>query len=174
MLDTNRRDIGKELSAMCLDVPYFDQQTDDTCAPACLRMALAYRFPERDVSESELGTQCHCLADAGCTPNDAFAAAQHYGLPALWLEATRLEAEVETAINEGSPVVAHVELRGLPYTPQPPNGREYWHTVLIVGLDDTRIYLHDPDRIHGGARRTVDRTVFFAGWANHGHSAYRV
>jgi hypothetical protein len=159
---------------MNLDVPYSEQETEDSCAAACLLSAVRYRFPELDISETDLRQKCHCLPGEGTIPRDGLAAARHYEPRARWLEETKIEAEVETALLERAPVLANVELRGLPYAPKPPAGREYWHSVLIVGLDAEHVYLHDPDPAHGGPRRTVDRKAFFSGWPQHGHSAYRV
>lgn len=157
-----------------LDVRYFQQGTNDTCAPACLRMALAFRFPGKSVSETDVAKRCRYQKLLGCDVKDVFRAARHYRLPAHWLDNSRMEEEVEAALKVGCPVLANVELRALPYMPPPPANEELWHTVLIVGMDDQYVYLHDPDQYHGGQRRAIERTPFFAGWGNHGHSAYRL
>jgi hypothetical protein len=171
-----------------LDVPYYQQETEDTCAPACLRMALAFRFPEprflwsvlawqfsrKPSTEVELAKQCACLVGQGTRPEDVFHAARRYRLAASWLDNSNLAAEVEGALQAGCPVLANVELRALPYVVSPPPGRVFWHTVLIVGMDDRYIYVHDPDPAHGGPRRAIERSHFLAGWDRHGHSAHRV
>lgn len=157
-----------------LDVPYFQQETDDTCAPACLRMALAFRFPSKTVSETELANRCRCVKGLGCLVDDVYRTARRYKLTAKWLKNAHIEAEVKTALNAGCPVLANVELRVLPYMPPPPPDEDIWHTVLIVGMDDPYVYLHDPDRYHGGQHRAIERLPFFAGWGVHGHSACRL
>lgn len=159
-----------------LAVPYFRQETDDTCAPACLRMALAFRFPNGQVMEAELARRCRCEKGEGCAADDVFRAARRYRLAAVWLENQRIEEEVDAALGAGCPVLANTELRGLPYLPSLPDvdqDAEFWHSVLIIGLDEQYVYLHDPAP-QGGARRAIERESFFAGWEIHGDSAYRL
>jgi uncharacterized protein YvpB len=155
-----------------IDVPFFRQETCDTCAPACLRMALACRFPDRAVSEAELARRCRCVKGLGTLVNAVYRAARRYRLAATWLDNTHIEAEVEAALIAGCPVLANVQLRLLPYYPssQPPQA---WHSVLVVGLDARYVYLHDPDP-WGGPRRQVEQTAFFVGWTVHPYSAHRV
>jgi hypothetical protein len=137
-------------------------------------MALAFRFPDRAVSEAELAQQCGCLEEAGTAANDAFNAACHYALPAVWLDNSRIEAEVEAALNAGCPVVANVQLRVLPYYSSGAYSPTMWHSVLIVGMDAQDVILHDPDSQQSGAQKRVQRTTFFSDWARRPYSAYRL
>ncbi|MEW6207328.1 MAG: C39 family peptidase [Acidobacteriota bacterium] len=155
-----------------LDVPYSAQETDDTCAPACLRMALAFRFPKKPFSEATLARECKCLPGLGSRIGDVFRAALRFRLKARWLDGSRIAEEVEKAINEGCPVVANVQLRALPYAKLFP--QQAWHSALIVGIDAEYVYLHDPDPIIGGSKVSVRRSAFFAEWAIHPYIAYRL
>lgn len=123
-----------------VDVPFFRQETCDTCAPACLRMALACRFPDRAISEAELARRCRCVRGLGTLVGAVYRAARRYRLAATWLENTHIEAEVEAALTAGYPVLANVQLRVLPYYPssQLPQA---WHSVLIVGIDARYVHL---------------------------------
>ncbi len=156
-----------------LDVPYFSQETEDTCAPARLRMALAFRFPGTAVSEATLARQCGCVQGLGSLVDKVYRTAHRNRLAMHWLAHAHIAEEVEAALQAGCPVLANVQLRLLPYylPSQPPQA---WHLVLIVGMDNRYDYLHDPDPYWGGPRRTVERSVFFASWTNHPYSAYRV
>jgi hypothetical protein len=156
-----------------LKVPYCSQETCDTCAATCLRMALALRFPDAPVSEATLARQCRCIKGLGCRVKDVYRAAHRYGLPAKWLRNTRIEVEVEAALQAGCPVLANVQLRLLPsYVPaQPP---QMWHSVLIIGLDERYVYLHDPDPEMGGRNQRIERAKFFADWTHNPYSAYCV
>jgi uncharacterized protein YvpB len=135
-------------------------------------MALAFRFPHKLVSEAELAKQCCCLKVLGSLASDVFRTARRYELAVEWLKNTNIEMEVEAALDAGCPVLANVQLRLLPYylPAEPPQA---WHSVLIVGLDERYVYLHDPDP-QGGPRREVKRANFFAGWAIEPYSAYRL
>jgi predicted double-glycine peptidase len=168
---------GKEQKAgkSVLDVPYFHQETDDSCASACLLMALAFRFRGRPIRESEVSERCRCHKGLGTTPADAFAAALSFELDTRLLDTTSLEAEVWQALSAGCPVVANVELRALPYV-QPPDDpeEENWHSVLIIGMDADYVYLHDPHLRTEKGPRAIQRMPFFAGWVHHGHSAYQL
>ena len=158
-----------------LAIPYFQQETLDTCAAACLRMAIAFRFPDESVWEAEWALKCRCLDGQGIAPDDAFVAAQSFGLPVRWLDNSNIGQDIETALESGSPVVANVELQALRYLLQDvDSNEEFWHSVLIIGMDDQFLYLHDPDQAGGGPRLEIERHPFIAEWHRHGHSAFRV
>jgi hypothetical protein len=78
-----------------LDVPYFAQEADETCAPACLRMGLAFRFPEKRFSEAAIARECKCLPGLGSKVGDVFRAARRYKLKAQWLDGSRIVEEVK-------------------------------------------------------------------------------
>ena len=107
---------------------------------------------------------------------DAYRTARDYNLDAQWLEDARIETEVEAALQAGCPVIANVQPRVLPYYPldddnyQPP----FWHSVVLVGIDDQYVYMHDPDPPWGRPCREIKRTDFFSGWDLHRYSAYRL
>lgn len=154
-----------------LSVPYCQQETVDTCAPACLRMALKFRFPKDSISEAKLAKRCRCLKGLGSLVDDVYRAARRFKLTGNWLNSSSIEAEVESALKGGCPVLANVQPRVLPYIPssKPPRA---WHSVLIFGIDDRYVYVHDPDPTWGGSEKTIERGIFFSGWGNHPYSAY--
>jgi len=134
-------------------------------------MALSFRFPGHPASEAELAVSCRCLDALGTQVHDAYHTARRYGLAVAWLEGSRIEAEVEGAINAGCPVLANIHTRTLPYYQL---SQEAMTSVLIVGIDNQYVFLHDPEPLLGGPYRKVKRVCFFSGWANSLCSAYRV
>ena len=156
-----------------LTVPFFHQQTPDTCAAACLRMAVAFRFPRNPVAESALAKRCGCIPTLGCLSGDVFLTAQRYTLPAAWLNDASIEQDIEDALGAGNPVLANVQLRALSYYLTGTFVPAAWHSILIVGLDSSAVYVHDPDT-HGGPNRVADRAAFFLNWVQREYSAYRV
>jgi hypothetical protein len=169
----SRQGATRQGSAVLLSVPYYPQETDDTCAPACLRMALAFRSPRRRVSEGWLARRCRVVKGLGPADLDVFDLAARLRLPARWLDDSRIEAEVEEAIRDGCPVMANVELAALPYyrhTPPPPLP----HSVLVIGIDDEHVYVSDPDPALGGRDLRVTRRAFFATWQPGRQSAFRL
>jgi uncharacterized protein YvpB len=135
-------------------------------------MALAFRFPDKPVSEVELAKRCRCVKGLGSRVTDVYRAARRYKLKAEWLENTHIEMDVKAALDAGCPVMAAVQLRVLPYY-LPAHPPQAWHAVLIVGLDDQSVCLHDPIP-YGGPRRKVERADFFSDWTSHYYSAYRL
>jgi hypothetical protein len=156
-----------------LAVPYLPQETESTCAPACLRMALAFRFPERAFAEADLASRARCRPGLGTRPVDLYRSARQCGLYPAWLPNARMETELATSIEAGAPVLAIVQLGLLPYC-LPGTPFQAWHAVLVVGLTEQFVYLHDPYPPWGGEARTIDRSDFFGRWATYGGAACRL
>lgn len=152
-----------------MDVPYHPQETDDTCAPACLRMALTFCPPHRSFPEARLSRLCGCNR-LGSAADDVFCAARRCGLDARWLDDRSIETEVEDTLRTGWPLLAFVELSALSYWNL--SDLAGWHAVLIIGLDDEYVYVHDPDSNHGGRRQPAARRAFFASWWWGGYTAF--
>jgi len=131
------------------DVPYYWQEWSYSCALACLRMALGFRFPERPVpTERQLG-----LSSIGTQGHELFQWAQGYDLRPEPLDLHDLEGEVVAAVESGFLVIAYVPPEAVGYEPT----SEYMHAVLILALEGDRVVLFDP------RRHTEDDPVRFEG-----------
>ena len=64
--------------------PFFLQETEDSCVPACLRMLLAYH--EIQKSEEELIRACRCMPREGADPSDLVSAARGFGFTGTWVD----------------------------------------------------------------------------------------
>ena len=83
-----------------------------------------------------------------------------YGVDVAWPYPATL-ADVRGLIERGVPVMAFVWTGALKYWP-PTNGVDYLHAVVIVGLSDTGVLLHDPKLSSGPLE--VSSEDFSAAW----------
>lgn len=118
-----------------LNVPHHPQAADHTCLPACLRMVLAYHGMEK--SEEE-------LADLLETDFTGTAAARvhrlaRYGFLTVLYEATW--EDLQRYLEMGLPCIALVYTIHFAYYPVHQGGH---HTIVVVGLDESTVSLHDP------------------------------
>jgi ABC-type bacteriocin/lantibiotic exporter with double-glycine peptidase domain len=117
--------------------PLFDQETDYSCVPACLRMVLASMGILK--TEQELRDLCDCTTLEGTTALKAINAART-------LDFTRsrkhnltfddLKAEFERGLNP----IAFIEVR---LSPELPSQK---HAVVITAISIANIYVIDPAR----------------------------
>lgn len=133
-------------------------------------MALQYRFPGNTLSEIDVARQCKCVPSAGCAVMDVYRAALRYGLQPKWLDVMSIENDVETALGNGRPVIISVQLSALPYL----HGQSiWWHSVVVIGMDDVHAFVHDPAP-DGGERLSVRRDRLLAAWDSSLFSAYSI
>lgn len=128
-----------------LDVKNF-RQSPDHCGPACLKMIFAYfgvKAEEKEIAKIAgtkpgLGTQLAGLKRA----------AAHYGFVLKYKENASL-ADITRALDRGVP--PFVNWFNVNDT----------HYSVVVGLDDEKIYLRDPEI---GKLRTISRLIFYRLW----------
>ena len=136
-------------------------------------MALAFRFPRKSFLEARLARECRCLKNLGCVDRDVYQVARRHKLDAAWLDAATIQTAVGEALRAGAPVLANVQLRALDYYFLTRDLERVFHSVLIVGMDDDNVVVHDPDP-RGGPGRSATRAKFFTAWNPTSYSAYRV
>lgn len=124
--------------------------------------------------DAELKECCAFDPLFGTRPKDALAGARYWRPSADWISDADMESAVEEFLEANRPVIANVTLSALTYYPESPENDSCWHSVLIIGLGRRYVYLHDPDPVHGGPNRRVERSHFFGQWERHGHSMYHL
>lgn len=143
-----------------LKVPYFKQNRDYTCGPACLRMVLAYYGIQQD----EVTLTMLCGTDvSGTALEDIANVARRFKLSA---ERSRLEnlTEAQGWLARGIPFIADVDAVSLYEQEDPvPAG----HLVVVIQVDEQVIF-HDPER---GAIQKVERKNFDAAWQKYRRGA---
>jgi predicted double-glycine peptidase len=142
-----------------LAVPDTRQSTDYSCGAAALQAVLAYYGQE--VREDRLMHQLACDPQQGTHPEALLRVARSYGLKAELREGMRLE-DLEGLLREGVPTLVCAQAwRG---QSQPP-WREDWedgHYMVVIGLDEKRVYLEDPSLL--GSRGYIERDEFVERW----------
>lgn len=138
-----------------LRVPYFKQNRDYTCGPACLRMVLAYYGIEQD----EVTLTMLCRTNVFGTSLDAITtAATQLGLNAEWIHAERL-SDAMNLLTQETLLIAHVDAVRL-Y--QLDKDITVGHLIVLLAVQETAIYFHDPE---AGADRSVALADFEAAWS---------
>src|SRR5262249_4750556 len=116
-----------------LNVPHFRQEFHFSCMAACLRMVLAHHG--QSVPEANLRQLLNSKPSG--TPARNLLAVVSLGMD-IQLGASNL-AQVRAAVAAGHPPIVFLDTGAL----------EYWHidcahTAVVVGIDDTTVYLNDP------------------------------
>lgn len=119
-----------------LNVPYFLQQADGYCLPACAQMVLAYLGIAR--SQNELGRQLGLIKGAGVPYSNITRLAS----PQLnVMLATGSLDDIKTWLGQGSPVIAFVQAGELPLH----RGKRFQHAIVLVDIKNQDVYMLDPD-----------------------------
>lgn len=149
-----------------LNVPYKCQNDADAnlkrtdCGPACIAMILGALG--QTVTTNAVVAASGMQGDNGLMQSQVVNAAKAFGLSMDWSAGYTL-ADLKRFIDEGRPPIALIKYGNIPdrvdvnYT----GG----HYVVVVGYDDQRVYINDPDYrpgTNGGFQRGYD----FATWLN--------
>jgi ABC-type bacteriocin/lantibiotic exporter with double-glycine peptidase domain len=136
-----------------LTVPFFRQETDSGCLPACAQMVLAHLGLTR--SQANLA----CILDAHPivgTPHSHIAR-----LRSLGVEVNHCTSDLDDIarwLEENLPVIAFVQLRELPYW----EGHWAQHALVVVGLDKASVHVLDPARDEQAI--SISRADFMLAW----------
>jgi ABC-type bacteriocin/lantibiotic exporter with double-glycine peptidase domain len=141
-----------------LNVPHCKQEFNYSCVAACVRMVMAHHG--RGLSEAELwellSTQPH-----GTRARNLVAVAS-LGFD-VSLESSNL-AQLRDALAAGLPPIVFLDTGPL----------DYWqtdcaHVAVLVGLDDSSVYLNDP--FFDTAPQRTSLESFLQAWALNAHLA---
>jgi hypothetical protein len=124
-----------------LSIPHHPQIEDGFCLPACAQMALAHLGIVR--AQPELGRLLKVRPGFGTpAPNIPNLRSRQieavYHLNGTW-------DDLRSWLAQQLPVIACVEAGELPHW----KGVQAQHAVLVVGLDEQDVHLHDPALDHG-------------------------
>ncbi len=142
------------MPTVLLPVPHYEQSDYGYYLPACIRMVLAYQ--KRQVSEAELaailGTQSFG------TPISHITKLQTYQYKIEYRSFS--ESELRACLRQALPLIARVWTGMLTYWSE-----ETFHVVVVVGYDETNVYLNDP--AFAAAPQSVVWDSFLAAWAEY-------
>lgn len=141
-----------------LPVPHFEQSRDGTCLPVCVQMVLSHLGDARTEADFSklLGTK-----EYG-TPIRNAERLREEGYDVQVRQLTR--ADLESILESGLPVIVRVWTTML----------GYWHVTtshvaVVVGYDDTSVFLNDP--AFSSAPQQVVWDAFLAAWAEYDETA---
>ena len=147
---------------MKLRVPYFRQEKDTTCGPACLRMIMAFEGMshfEIEVEEvcetSWLGNTCEEIGEGAKKLRFEAEVVENMTIGYL----TELLQHNHPIVALVSPSVLYGGLQG------------FGHFVLITGLDEKNVYYHDPDLKEGMSKEI---SLFFSAWEKYLYKGVKV
>jgi ABC-type bacteriocin/lantibiotic exporter with double-glycine peptidase domain len=131
-------------------LPFYAQETLESCAPACLRMVLASFGLE--LPEAELRARCDCTAAFGTDALMVVEAARQLGFPLTAKHNLNL-AELEELVNAGHFPIIFVNL-------DPLDGLDEQHALVVIALNKSTTTVYDP--LFG--ERILERESFSAAW----------
>lgn len=143
------------MSKVYLKVPYFKQDTDYSCGPACLQMVFAYYH--KRASEVSLIQQLRTNGKIGTTPGWMISIVRKYGFYAYVSNDSSFE-EIRYFLDIGKPVVV--------YFVEPVTHDD--HYAVVVGMENGNIILNDP---MNGKQYTITKKSFDRCW--HGEKKYQ-
>jgi predicted double-glycine peptidase len=137
--------------------PFQETLNAGMCGPASLKMVLAYY--DVVASEAELAIKTNCIKEIGTTAHDLVRVAAEYGIFGEIRNESSL-TDIAACVAQQKPVIVDWFTRGRDdYPPEiaVPDG----HYSVVVGIDETYIYLQDPEI---GGLRTLTRDAFYRAW----------
>jgi ABC-type bacteriocin/lantibiotic exporter with double-glycine peptidase domain len=135
-------------------VPYFKQNRDYTCGPACLRMVLAYYGIEQD----EVTLTMLCGTNVfGTSARQIVGVAQHFG-PEARLTFFETLATLTAVLAEGIPVLAAIDAGEMYEREEFKHSR---HMIVVLAVNATSVRCHDPIM---GENVTVTLEAFERAW----------
>lgn len=134
-----------------LNVPHLLQNNDGYCLPACASMVLAYW--QNPISQEKIAILLDATQQG--VPGSRIRRLENWGYQITYRPATL--AELQTWIEQGIPPIVLVDTDFL----------EYWdvgtpHAVVVIGFDDSFIYLNDPAFATAPQQTSLDG--FLAAW----------
>lgn len=147
---------------MKIKIPYFRQETNTTCGVACVKMVLA--FHGKEVSEIDLEDACE-TSWLGNTCGELVT-----GIKKLGFEAEEIEhvtpKYLSSQLDKKYPFIALIDPAVL-Y-----GGLEgFGHFVVITGIEDDKIYYHDPELDKDLTRNISD---FMKAWKKFSFKGVRI
>lgn len=140
---------------MKINANAFQQETDYTCLPACIRIVL--NFFGDGKPEKEIASACH-TAKAGTRFRDAVHAIRSYGYEVTQIQDGSLD-ELFTSILNKEPVIVVLGAEHLSY------GDFGSHAVVVIGFQGRNITIIEPAF---GKEIQMDLLEFLKAWQSRG------
>lgn len=147
---------------MRLKIPYFRQEKNTTCGVACVKMVLA--FHGKEISEIELEEACE-TSWLGNTCGELVSGIKKLGFNAEEVDHVTIKY-LSAQLEKKCPFIALIDPAVL-Y-----GGLEgFGHFVVITGIEDDKIYYHDPELDKDLTRNITD---FMKAWKKFSFKGVRI
>jgi ABC-type bacteriocin/lantibiotic exporter with double-glycine peptidase domain len=130
-------------------LPFYRQETPDSCVPACLRMVLAGLGVDR--TEAVLRQMCDCTM-LGTDALNAVDAARQLGFPLAHKENLAI-AQLTSVLRSGCFPIVYVNLGLI-------DGEAGIHAMIVIAADAQYVQVYDP--LVG--ERQLEKGLFDAAW----------
>ena len=130
-------------------LPFYKQETPDSCVPACLRMVLSGLGVA--IAEAELRVLCDCTFE-GTSAVKAVDAVRQLGF-AQTRKHTLTLAELEKIVTDGNTPIVFVEMYSI-------DGFYQVHALVVTNVTPFSVQVLDP----ANGERTIPRQVFNVAW----------
>ena len=145
------------MNKILLDVkPFQETLNSDMCGPASLKIVLEYYGINKSVEE--LIKLCGLKRGLGVDGRGIKTTAEKLGLKAVIKNNSSFK-DIEKWLTRGTPVIVNWFTRGR--TDYGDSSVADGHYSVVMGLDDSFIYLQDPEL---GAMRKIERNNFMRVW----------
>jgi ABC-type bacteriocin/lantibiotic exporter with double-glycine peptidase domain len=132
-----------------LNLPFYQQETPDSCVPACIRMVLEGLGVV--ISEAELRQKCDCTI-FGTEAFQAVEAVRQLGFSNATKQNLML-LDLSNVLAQGHYPIVYVNLF-------PIQQEQGIHAMVVIALDDAIVSVYDPML----GKRDLKRTVFDQAW----------
>ncbi len=132
------------------------QETENMCGPASLKMILDYYGIQK--SEEELAKICRTTHELGTSNEDLKKAAESFGFKVEMKDYSTFE-DIKRWLDKKVPVIVDWFTRGK--ADYDDSDIADGHYSIVVGLDDEKIYIQDPEL---GKIREIKRDDFMVVW----------
>jgi|ERR1700733_10176502 ABC-type bacteriocin/lantibiotic exporter with double-glycine peptidase domain len=107
--------------------PFFAQEREYSCAPACLPMVMACEGLEKP--KDDIRYECEC-DDEGTSPGKLIAAAKSFGFAGTFQAHLRLDG-LRKCIEDGLYPIVYIAMPGT-------------HAAVVTEISETEVRVHDP------------------------------
>ena len=139
-----------------ISVPYFRQETNYTCGPACLRMILSFHGINQ--TEDDLVTLSNCTTK-GTYIKKLTSAANHFNIHANYTKNSNL-SHIKQEINTGRPIIVLIKPKYI----YEDNKQNHSHYIVIMDIKNDKIIYNDPG-IRNGKLLYCEEEAFIKGWS---------
>lgn len=131
-----------------MNTPYFRQEQDHWCAPACLQMI--FKFYGQDISQQELAEKLHTNEEMGTDNADIARVVKELSLVAT-VQTNAAWEDIQKYVDQDVPVIVN-------FIEASEGGG---HFAVVVAINEGELLVHDP---WNGESFHIEKNEFISRW----------